>query len=218
MGGISVSQTSSANSNDAQAWRYTMSVGALDYSASQAQGDLEYGPTAGNTVLSYQLDPQLTLESQLEMAPELLTTGIGGQYKTKDWGAWSAGVARASYGLREGWRYQTAYTVDVMDDLKLSWVNESRSAGFADLSRYQDASAAAAGVTQRLTATVPMGRWGDLAGTYENSRSSVGDTQHNFGVTQQFWYSPNLRIGLQAQRELMTGDYDVGIRFSVPIN
>jgi hypothetical protein len=218
MGGISISQSSFADTGDSGAWRYSMAVGALDYSASQAQGDLNYGPTASNTVLSYRMSPQFVLESQLEVAPDLVTTGIGGRYKTRGWGAWSAGVARASAGVQTGWRYQAAYEVDVLEDLKLSWVNESHSAGFADLSRYQDVSTSVGGIRQRVTATVPMGRWGDLGGMYESSRSSVGDIQRSFGLTQQFWYSPNLRIGLQAERQLVTGDYDVGIRFSVPIN
>ncbi|NYT63216.1 hypothetical protein H0A66_12920 [Alcaligenaceae bacterium] len=218
LGGISVTQSSLANSSDASAWRYSMAVGALDYSPPQTQGDLVYGPTASNAVVSYRLDRQLVLESQLEMAPDLLTTGLGGRYKTQGWGAWSAGVARASYGEQNGWRYQAVYDVDVLDDLRLSWVKESYTPGFVDLSRYQDAAASVGGVRDRLIATIPLGRWGDLAGTYENSRSSMGDVQRRFGFTQQFWYSPNLRIGLQAERQLVTGDYDVGIRFSVPIN
>src|SRR5690606_36007724 len=95
MGGISVSQSSQAGS-DSQRWQYAVSVGALDYS-SQPQGDLNYGPTASNTVLRYQVNPQVTLESQLETAPDLITTGVGGRYATDGWGAWSAGVAKASY-------------------------------------------------------------------------------------------------------------------------
>lgn len=218
MGGVSVSQSSEISSDGAHAWQYSMSVGALDYSSSQPQGDLNYGPTASNTVLRYQLNPQVTLESQLEMAPDLVTTGMGGRYATQNWGAWSAGIAKASFGMQEGWRYQAAYEVDVLDNLQLSWLNERHTAGFADLSRYQDAAVSAGGVRQQLTATVPLGRWGDVAGMYENSRSTAGDLQRSFGLTQQFWYSPNLRIGLKAERELVTGDYDVGIRFSVPIN
>lgn len=218
LGGISVTQSSPQNADAPDAWRYSMAVGALDYAAAQDQGDLMYGPTAGNTVVSYRLDPQLTLESQVELAPELVTTGLGGRYKTQGWGAVSAGVARGSYGMQSGWRYQAAYDIKVLDDLHLSWVKESHTPGFVDLSRYQDAGGSVGGVRDRFTATIPLGRWGDLAGIYENSRSSLGDVQRRFGFTQQFWYSPNLRIGLQAERQLVTGDYDVGIRFSVPIN
>ncbi|RTZ42294.1 hypothetical protein EKL30_11245 [Candidimonas sp. SYP-B2681] len=218
MGGISISQSSGAKSESDHAWQYSMSVGALDYSGGQEQGDLNYGPTASSTVLRYKLSPQFIVESQLEMAPDLLTTGVGGRYKTNGWGAWSAGIARASYGLEQGWRYQASYEVDVLDDLKLGWFNERHTAGFTDLSRYQEGAIAASGTRQQLSATVSLGRWGDLAGMYESARSSLGDSERSFGFTQQFWYSPNLRIGFRAERELVSGDYDVGIRFSVPIN
>jgi len=219
LGGISVSQSSLVSAGDAHAWQYTMAVGALDYSTGQE--DLNYGPKAGNTVVRYGLSPAFTLESQLELAPNLMTSGIGGQYQT-DWGAWSAGVARASQGLYKGWRYQASYSVDLADTLRLSWLNERHTEGFADLSRYQNGAAAPGaaapgGIRQRWTATVPMGRWGDVSGTYESARTSLGEQQRSFGFTQQFWYSPNLRVGLRAEREVVSGDYDIGIRFSVPI-
>lgn len=215
MGGISVSQ-SSQTSSDSKRWQYIMSVGALDYSSSQPQGDLDYGPTATNTVLRYQINPEVTLESQLETAPSLITSGVGGRYAT-DWGAWSAGVAKASYGMHQGWRYQAAYEVNVIDDLQLSWLTERHTAGFTDLSRYAD-GVSAGGVRQQVSASVPLGRWGDVVGMYESAKPLAGDAQRSFGLTQQFWYSPNLRIGLKAERQLISGDYDVGIRFSVPIN
>ena len=215
IGGISVSQSSQVGS-DSQQWQYAMSVGALDYS-SQPQGDLNYGPTASNTVLRYQLNPQVMLESQLETAPDLITTGVGGRYATNEWGAWSLGIAKASFGMHQGWRYQAAYEVDVLETLQLSWLSERHTSGFADLSRYAD-GVSVGGVRQQVSASVPLGRWGDVAGMYESSHSALGDTQRSFGLTQQFWYSPNLRIGLKAERQIVTGDYDVGIRFSVPIN
>jgi hypothetical protein len=216
LGGVSISQSSLAGSGDSQRWQYSMAIGALDYSSSADSGDLAYGPTASNTVLRYGVSPDFTLESQLEVAPDLVTSGLGGNYRTR-WGAWSAGVARASYGLYKGWRYQAAYKVDVLDDLQLSWMNERHTAGFTDLSRYRDGEVSPGGIRQRWTATVPLGRWGDVSGVYENEYSSTGNTRRSFGVGQQFWYSPNLRIGLKAERELVSGDYDIGIRFSVPI-
>lgn len=217
LGGVSVSHASRVDGGGAGRWRYSLAVGALDYSADQTQGDLTYGPTAGNTVLQYGVSPQFTLESQLEMAPQLLTSGIGGRYDSQGWGVWSAGVSRANTGLYKGWRYQTAYDVDVTEDLKLSWVNERRGEGYADLSGYRDRGNTAAQVRQEWSATVPMGRFGDLSGVYARSHDSLGETQRSFGLTQQFWYSPNLRVALKAEREVVTGDYDVGIRFSVPV-
>lgn len=216
LGGVSISQSSLAGSGDSQSWQYSMSVGALDYSSDSNPNDLTFGPTASNTVLRYGVSPEFTLESQLEVAPDLVTSGLGGNYQTR-WGVWSAGVARASYGLYKGWRYQAAYTVDVLDDLQVTWLNERHTEGFSDLSRYRDGQASPGGIRQKWTATVPLGRWGDVSGNYENEYSATGNIRRSFGVGQQFWYSPNLRIGVKAERELITGDYDIGIRFSVPI-
>lgn len=217
LGGISVSQSSAVAVGEPHSWQYSMSVGALDYASDRAEGDLSYGPTASNTAVRYGLGSGFNLESQLELAPDLITTGIGGEYDARGWGVWSAGVARAHRGIEQGWRYQAAYRIEVMDDVQLSWMNERHSDGFADLSRYQGGSTYPGGIRQQWGATIGLGRWGDLRGVYENEHPSLGDTRHSFGLTQQFWYSPNLRIGLEAQRELISGDYDVGIRFSVPI-
>lgn len=215
LGGINVSQSSLVGAGDAENnWQYSLSVGALDYSSGDS-GDLNLGPTAGNSVLRYGVSPSFTLESQMQVAPDLMNTGLGGQYKT-DWGIWSAGLARANRGMYNGWRYQAAYELDVLEDLQLSWLNERRGAGYADLSRYT-ADPSVGSVRHKWMATVPLGRWGDVSGVYENEASSLGDTRRSFGLTQQFWYSPNLRIGLQAGREITSGDYDIGIRFSVPI-
>src|SRR5690606_5714284 len=215
LGGINISQSSLVSAGGADdEWQYSLAVGALDYSSDDS-GDLNLGPTAGNSVFRYGVSPDVTLESQLQLAPNLISTGFGGQYQT-GWGVWSAGVAQSKGGLYEGWRYQTAYELDVFEDLQLSWLNERRGAGYADLSRYT-ADPAVGSVRHKWTATVPLGRWGDVSGVYEDEQTSIGDARRTFGFTQQFWYSPNLRIGLSAEREIVTGDYDIGIRFSVPI-
>ena len=86
-----------------------------------------------------------------------------------------------------------------------------------DLGRYRSGQVASSGVRRKWTATVPMGRWGDISGSYENEYSATGAARRSFALGQQFRYSPNLDIGLTAQRELISGDYDIGIRFSVPI-
>lgn len=215
LGGISISQSSLVNAEDEQRnWQYALAIGVLDFSSGTV-GDLDLGPTAANSVLRYGVSPSLVLESQLQMAPDLMSTGLGGQYQT-DWGKWSAGLARANAGAYQGWRYQAAYELDVFEDLQLSWLGERRDPGYADLSRYT-ADSSVGGVRQQWKATVPLGRWGDLSGKFENEQTSLGESRSRFGFTQQFWYSPNLRVGLAAQRELDSGDYDIGIRFSVPI-
>lgn len=214
LGGVSLSQSSLVSSDYVDSWQYSLSLGALDRSTAE-QGDLEYGETAGNLVLRYGVNKDLSIESQTQVAPEMVAHGVGGKYET-DWGAWSAGVARATQGLYKGWRYQAAYTVNVLDDLEVSWRNERYTPGFVDLSRY-GADLSSGGTVQALSAKMLLGRWGDLSGTFENESSSSGAVRRSFGLTQQFWYSPNLRIGLRAEREIVSGDYDIGIRFSVPI-
>lgn len=228
LGGVVVSQSPAAGSRGAassfmspeeggsgEGWSYSAAVGALDYSPEQ-QGDLVYGPSASSAVLRYGIGPQLAVESQVEIAPGLLTSGFGGYYDTQGWGVWSAGIARGAYGANEGWRYQTAYEAQVLDDLRLSWVNERRTAGYVDLSQYREL-ARGAQVRNEWAATIPLGRWGDVSGVYENTYSELGDAQRKFGLTQQFKYSPNLSVALKAQKEIMSGDYDVGLHFMAVI-
>lgn len=216
MGGVSISQSAPVTDNTG-AWHYSLAVGALDYTSAQESGDLVYGPTASNTVVRYGLSPQLTVETQLETAPGLVTTGLGGQYDTQGWGSLHAAFSRASFGQEPGWRYQTGYDVDIINDINLSWLHESHTVGYADLGHYNSGAASVAGTRSQVAATVPLGRWGDAGGIYENSRTSAGDIKRSFGFTQQLWYSPNLLIGIKAQREVVSGDYDIGLRLSVPL-
>ncbi|NYT35654.1 hypothetical protein ERD78_02120 [Allopusillimonas soli] len=213
LGGINIA---GAPGQDADSvWRYSVALGALDEAVDQSQGDLSYGKGAGHAFVSYGLEPGLTLQSQMGVAPGLVNTGVGGEYQT-DWGAWTAGVARASAGLYKGWRFQTEYRVSVLDDIELSWLNERLTPGYADLSTYGGTPGGGA-TRQQWSATVPTGRWGDISGTFESLDRSAASPVRSFGFTQQFWYSPNLRVGLRAQREFESGDYDVGIRFSIPV-
>ncbi len=216
LGGVNIADAQPHASNAEPTWNYSVTLGALDGAPSGDSGDLAYGAGAGYASLSYGLSQALTLESQVEVAPSLVSTGLGGELRTS-WGAWSAGVARASGSLYKGWRYQTAYTVDVLDNLQLTWLNEAMTAGFSDLSSYENGPSSGGANRQKWSATIPAGRWGDISGSYESLSPATGDSQRSFGLTQQFWYSPNLQIGLSAKREIVSGDYDVGIRFSVPV-
>lgn len=216
LGGLHIRQSALAQPGDAKSWTVSMAFGALDYSSGTDGGDLAYGPTAANTVINYGLNEQLALESGVQVAPDLVTTSLGGRFDTRHFGQLRAGVAHGSQADQQGWRYQAAYDVQLADDLNLSVLNEWNNPGFADLGHYRDG--VAPGIRQHWKATIPTQRWGDISGTYESFRPSTGSATQRFGFSQQFWYSPNLRIGLQAQREVDSGDYDIGIRFSVPIN
>lgn len=214
LGGLHVRQSTLADQNDGQ-WSVSFALGALDYSGS-GKGDLEYGPAAANTLINYGLNEHLAFESAVQVAPDLVTTTLGGRLDTGDFGRFRAGVAHGSLGEQDGWRYQAVYDVQLADDLHLSVRNEWNNPGFADLAHYR--GGVTPGTRRNWQATVPTRRWGDISGSYETFRPVAGTATERFGFTQQFWYSPNLRIGLQAKREVGTGDYDIGIRFSVPIN
>lgn len=216
LGGVHVKQSGLARRDDVSNWAVSFALGALDYSDSADKGDLSYGPAAANTVIHYGLTERLALESGIQVAPDLVTTTLGARLDAGDWGQVRAGVARGGLADHDGRRYQAAYDVQMGDDLHLSVHNEWDAPGFADLGHYR--TGVTGGVRRRWTATVPTQRWGDISGTYESIQPAAGAATQKFGFSQQFWYSPNLRIGLQAQRELDTGDYDIGIRFSVPIN
>lgn len=218
LGGVQLSDQLSKGNAAVGQWQYSAMVGALDYSPSTSEGGLMYGPAASSSVLRYGWSPQLTLESQLEWAPAMDTLGVGGTYDTRNWGVWKAGVAKASQDMQHGWRYQVGYEASVLDTLKLSWTNEQRSGGFADLSRYRDYSVDGGQTSNRWAATWPTGRWGDISGTYETVDTALGPSKQYIGLSQQFWLSPNLRVALKADHERIGGDYDVGLHFSIPIN
>lgn len=215
LGGIHIQRAALNHSDDDTAWSGSIAVGALDYSADSKSGDLAYGPVAASTVVHYDVDNRLALESGVQIAPDLVTASLGGQWRASRWGRMRTGVAHGGLSHQRGWRYQASYDVQVMDHLRISVSNEWNTTGFADLRHYRDG--AAASVRRYWNAIVPAGRWGNVRGTYENFQSADGAVTRRLGLSQQFWYSPNLRVGVQAQRELVSGDYDVGIRFSLPI-
>jgi hypothetical protein len=219
LGGIALSRSLSDGMAAEGEWQYSVALGALDYSRGQGtSGALVYGPTASDSLIRYGVTRDFTLETQMQAAPDLMVVGVGGEYSLQEWGAWSAGVAKASHQMSDGWRYRVGYDVSLFDTLELSWVNEQRSGGFTDLTRYRNFSVDAGRQSNQWAATLPMGRWGDLRGSYEEVGGQMGLVKQTFGLTQQFWYSPNLRIAIKADRELISGDYGVALRFSLPIH
>ncbi len=218
LGGIAVSQGLTDGVVPEDQWQYGVMVGALDHSTSGiTQGDLVYGSGAGDIVVRYGLTPELTLESEGQWAPSMVAAGMGVQYTTPNWGAWRLGLAKATRDLHDGWRYRVGYDVSLLDSLELSWLGEQRSEGFSDLSNYADFGSAPFQRSSRWQAVVPLGSWGDLVGSYERVGSATGPLKQQFGFSQQFWYSPNLRVSLNADHDRVSGDYGVGVQFSVPL-
>jgi outer membrane usher protein FimD/PapC len=218
LGGVELSNGLSQGAAEPGQWQYAAMVGALDYTPGGAEGGFEYGPAAGTSVLRYGLSRRLTLESQVETAPSMQTVGLGGTYDTHQWGAWSAGVARATQEMDNGMRYRVGYQASLLGRLQFSWVGEHRSAGFSDLSLYRSLADNEAQTSNLWKVTVPLDGYGSVSGSYRAVETPTGAPVEIFGVSHQFALSQNVKLALQAQRQRYTGDYDVGLRLSIPTN
>lgn len=218
LGGIAVTRSLTDCAVPEDSWQYGVVLGALNYTdAAASSGALAYGAGASDAVVRYGVDSDLTLETQVQWAPAMVTAGVGGLYSTP-WGAWRAGVAKATHDLHEGWRYRVGYDTSLLDDIKLSWLTERRSGGFTDLGSYTGFKADSGHRRNLFSTSIPMGRWGMMRGSYEHIASSTEPLKQRFMVSQQFWYSPNLRVSLSAQREHLSGDYGLGLELAMPIH
>lgn len=216
LGGISLSQSFLASSDSVSRWNYSLAFGAVDQSVAGST-ELEFGPAAGSLALTYDYSPYLSLESRTEVTADLVMSGLTGQYDLGSFGRWRSGIARSSQGMSEGWRYRAAADFDLADDWRLAWVGERHTDGFMDIRRHADGAAPVAGRRQRWSASWDAGRWGTWSGSFESMRDRRGEQRRRFGMSQQFWYSPNLQVGLHAEREVVGDDYDIGLRLSFPL-
>lgn len=218
LGGVALTRSLTDKAVPEDQWQYGLALGAINYTDAAAKsGALAYGTGASDAVLRYGVSPDLTLESQMQWAPDMVTAGMGGQYSSA-WGAWRLGVAKATHNLNEGWRYRLGYDVGLFEDIKLSWLTERRSGGFSDLSNYTGFVADSGSTRNLVSTSVPLGAWGTMRGSYEEVSSNVKPVKQQLIVSQQFWYSPNLRVSLSAQRERVTGNYGLGLELAVPLN
>lgn len=216
LGGVSLSQSFLATSDTDTRLNYALAFGAVDQSAA-GSSELVFGSTAGSLELSYDYSPSLSLESRTEVAADLVMSGVGWQYDLEGRGRWRSGIARSSQGARDGWRYRAMADIDLAPDLSLSWLGERHTEGFMDIGRHADGAAPLEGGRQRWSASWDAGRWGRWSGSYESVHDRRGAQRRSFGVSRQFRYSPNLQIGLHAEREIVGDDYDIGLRFSFPL-
>ncbi len=215
LSGLSLSQSFLASNEDVSQWNYSLALGALDQSASGAT-DLEFGPTAGALALNYDYNDRISLQTRTEVAPDLIMSGFAGQYDLGWLGRWRSGISRSNRGMHQGWRYRAAADFDLAEDLSLVWMGERYTDGFMDIHRYAGNNPAAGG-RQKWSASWDVGPWGEWSGSFESVQGRQGTEQRRFGLSQQFWYSPKLRIGFHAEREVVSDDYDIGLRFSFPL-
>lgn len=218
LGGVSLSQSFMANGEDEADWNYSLAFGAVDHSTAGTPGDLAFGPMAGSLALSYKYSPRVNLVSQTEVAGDLFMSEITGQYDLGELGRWRSGVSRSNQGFNQGWRYRVMGDVALARDVAMAWEGERYTDGFMDIRRYAGAADPAGGARQRWTASWDTGRWGTVSGSFESVHGRHGVQERRFGLNQQFYYSPNLQVGVHAEREVVGGDYDIGLRFSFPLH
>lgn len=219
LAGVGIHRVPGLGREPGDGWAYAIAVGALDDSTDTlSSSDLAYGPAAYDAFAKHAINSNLTLASQAQGTSDLFALGLGGEYAMNDWGYWALGVSRAQGPTAEGWRYQLGYKVDVFSDWRLSWVYEQRGEGYSDLSSYRENALACGCVRNQWQLSLPMGRWGKLSGTYEQLDRAVQESERTFGLTQQFWYTPHLRVRLEANRNIVMGTYGLGAKFSVPLD
>lgn len=216
LGGIRLSQSFLASSEDVAQWNYSLALGAVDQSATGAN-DLQFGPMAGSLALSYDYSPTLRLTTRTEVANDLFMSGVAGQYDLGWMGRWHSGVSRSTRGGQQGWRYRARADFDLDEDLSLAWMGERLTDGFMDVRRYAAGAHPVGSGRQRWSASWDSGAWGKWSGSFESVHPREGAPQRRFGLSRQFWYSPNLRVGIHAEREMVSDDYDIGLRFSFPL-
>ncbi|AOB30158.1 hypothetical protein AKI39_04800 [Bordetella sp. H567] len=181
-------------------------------------GGVQYGAPAGSNSVRYGLTPDITVEGQVQSARALTTTGLGTTYSMGQWGTVQGGATQSRFDTSEGWRYSLGYNVKVFDTLKLGYGNELTSSGYGDLASYQDGTTATTQWRNTFSAGVPISGWGELSGTYSGLRDTSGEMlERRYGISQSMMLSPNVRLAVGADHDVVTGDYGVNMQLTMPI-
>ncbi|MGB6008872.1 hypothetical protein [Castellaniella sp.] len=222
LAGVGVYRLRPSGTLPAGAWDYAVAAGALDARNARpsAEGDLSYGSVAVDASVKYALDRQATLVSRLQQAQGLSVLGVGGAYSAGIGGTWRVGVSDARQPQDRGLRRQLGYTLGLRPGLDLSWVNVRQGAGYADLASY-GLDTACACIRNQWQLDLAAGRWGSFSGSFERREYLDGSLdqppEQQFGLTHGFRYGPYLRVRLETTRNLTSGDYGWGARFSLPL-
>ncbi len=219
LAGVGLSRSASSGRLSAGSWDYAVAAGAVDGAAGRAAaaGDLAYGPMAFDANTRYAVDHDLILGSRLQSAQDLTALGLGGDYAMGDAGAWRFGVSGSRQPLAEGWRRQLGYTLGLLPGWNLSWVNARQRAGYADLATV-GGDAGCDCVSNQWQLDLAAGRWGSFSGSFERRVDTGGGLDERVGLVHGFSYGPHLRVRLETNRNLTSGDYGLGARFSLPLD
>ncbi|ARP80350.1 hypothetical protein CAL12_05550 [Bordetella genomosp. 8] len=221
IGGVQVSNLSASSDS-------TVPEGKLGYSSvwgrinntdpAMTAGGVQYGVPAGSNAVRYGLTPDVTLEGQVQSARALTTTGLGTTYSMGEWGTLQGGATQSHFDAAQGWRYNLGYNVKVFDTVRLGYGNELTSSGYGDLSTYQDGTTATSQFRNTFSAGVPISGWGELSGTYSGLRDTSGEMlERRYGISQSMMLSPNVRLAVGADHDVITGDYGVNMQLTMPL-
>lgn len=218
LAGVGLSRAAAQARLPVGGWDYAVAVGALDASAGRATaaGDLVYGPVAVDATTRYALDRNLTLASRVQRARDLTVLGLGGGYDLSEAGAWRFGVSGSRQPLVVGWRRQIGYALDLYPGWGLSWVNARQGMGYADLAIYGGGGCDC--LSNQWQLDLAAGRWGAFSGSFERRVDASNGLDERIGLAHGFRYGPYLRVRLETNRNLTSGAYDLGARFSLPLD
>ncbi|ANN65812.1 hypothetical protein [Bordetella bronchialis] len=181
-------------------------------------GAVQYGAPAGSNSVRYGLTPDVTLEGQVQSARALTTTGLGTTYSLGQWGTLQGGATQSHFETDQGWRYSLGYNVRVFDSVKLGYANEMTSSGYGDLSSYQDGATATRQWRDNFSAGVPISGWGEFSGTYSGLRDTSGEMlERRYGISQSMMLSPNVRLAVGADHDVISGDYGLNMQLTMPL-
>ena len=218
LAGVGLSRTRTPGRLAAGQWDYAVAAGAVDGapSATPVEGGLAYGPMALDATTRYAPADQFTLASRVQSTQGLTALGLGGDYAMGDVGVWRFGVSGSRSPENQGWRRRLAYTVDLSPNLGLTWINAQQGAGYTDLAAYAG-DAGCDCISNQWQLDLAAGQWGAISGSFERRVDLAGSLDERVGLRHGFRYGPYLRVQLETNRDLISGDYGVGARISLPL-
>ena len=215
LGGVSIADQTSGWLGQHVQWRYGAAFGAVDKKPTVTS--FQYGSGAGRAWVDVKISPSLSLDGLYQRAEGYEQLGLGGRYDFGLMGTGALNVVQSHHQKGKGWRYQGRYQLQVADTLAVGLQSESYKGLFSDLLQHQNHGYTVSQDKHAVDLQWEAGRWGKLGASYASTAPRLGHSQHTFGLSQQFWYSPNLRIDVDAQRQTHSGDYNMGLRFSLPL-